>query len=205
MDATLDATTKANIVKIDDAFASNSKSRGSFLKQVIKWDRVNGERALGEPELHVRLALNLWENEETRIQSTHHFALGEAPDQLANKLMQVEKTLVRDRLLLMGVLHFLSVENLRDATKLVALHKKNTKGKGDSSKLMRFSDQIVRLCCRDAAPLFQKLCTTSAKELVFDESIPQLIKGPIASIYFNIKPERSMNPMLQALLGGLHG
>ena len=47
------------------------------------------------------------------------------------------------------------------------------------SKLVRFCDQLVRLCCRDAAPLFQKLCTSNAKDLSFEDSIPVLIKVPL--------------------------
>jgi hypothetical protein len=49
--------------------------------------------------------------------------------------------------------------------------------------LVRFCDQLVRLCCRDAAPLFQKLCTSNAKDLAFEESIPALIK---VLLYFYI-------------------
>jgi len=196
-----------SLTNIDDAFEPGSKARGTFLKGCIKWDRMLGVRALGDPLLHARLAFHLWENEDTRGQSTHHFALAEAPDRLAAKLENVKDELIRDRLLLMGILHFLSVENMRDANELLKMYMKQrraSKKTYEQSKLVRFCDQLMRLVARDAAPLFQKLCTVNSMDLSFSETVPGLIKGPIASIYFGIAPERAINPMLQALLGGLN-
>lgn len=50
---------------------------------------------------------------------------------------------------------------------------------------------------RDAAPLFKQLVNGYASEVEFDESIPALLMGPIASRLFNIKPK--VNPMMSML------
>ena len=197
----LESTLRNTLYQIDDAFSEGSKSRSSFLKCLIRWDRVCGARVMGDPMLHSRLAYNLWENTETQLQATHHFAQGEAPDRLISKLADIADEQYRDQLMTMGVLHFLAVENLRDANDLFAHCKKLST---HTSNLMTFCDFLLQTCRRDAAPLYQKLCMSYSNDLIFDDSIPNLIKGPIAGIYFGLQPQGA-NPLFQSLLGGLHG
>lgn len=199
---TLDNLIRNTLNQIDDAFTVGSKSRSSYLKALIKWDRSFGSRALGDPMLHCKLAFNLWENDDTKLQAAHHFAQAEAPDRFATKLAGVENEKFRDKIMTLGLLHFLAVENLRDANELFSRYIKTTTHK--DSKLLTFCDYLLQTCRRDAAPLYQRLIQTYANELNFDDSIPNLVKGPIASIYFGIKDQRS-NPMMQAILGGLQG
>ena len=206
---TLDVEMKNQFLLIDDGFKiPESKHRSKFLKACIKLDRTLGQRVLGDPLLHARLAFNLWETPSLRMASTHHFALAEAPDRLASKLEEVTVPLDRDRLMTMGVLHLLANDNLRDANELYKQYKNariraTTGGSYTKTKLQQFVDYALQTCKRDAAPLFQKLCMAYAIELNFDDLVPALIKGPIAGIYFNIQQkQQSMPPILQQLLGG---
>ena len=63
--------------------------------------------------------------------------------------------------------------------------------------LYHMVDSFHSLFRRDAAPLFKQLVNAYASEVEFDESIPALLMGPIASKLFNIKPK--VNPMMSML------
>ena len=204
----LDPDIRTALIEVDSAFAQDSPSRLAFLKACVKWSAVQGQRKLGEPLLHSRLALSMWACGQQRL-SMYHFAAGEVPKDLVQKLCapimlaNAEIELERDRLLTLATLHFLSLENLRDATELITEYRRalKTAGKKDyESELLTFSDYLVQTSRRDALPLFKKLCNTYAHVLAFDPSIPTLLQGPIGQRIFNLEAPRAD---VMALLQGM--
>lgn len=63
--------------------------------------------------------------------------------------------------------------------------------------LLNFCDYLLQVSRRDAAPLFKSLVNAYASQLDFDESVPTLLMGPVASRLFGIKPK--VNPMMSML------
>lgn len=200
--------TRAEIFQIDSKFPANAIShRIEFLKACIKWSIAVGDRELGDPKLHTRLAECLWgssSNEKKNV--TYHFAAGESPKLLAQKIFETysvpSQKEIRSQQLTLGVVNFLALENLRDANDLFSQYKKseNALGNGDainSLPLVTFCDYLLQTCRRDAAPLFKTLVNTYAANLDFDENVPTLLMGPIASRFFGIKPK--INPMMSML------
>jgi hypothetical protein len=192
---------RALVYEIDDAYPKTSSARVEFLKGALKWTITCGRKELGDAELQTRLAECLWEMKEKT--AAYHFAAGEAPIVLCDKIMttypdqnQQDK---RDQSLILGVTNFLALENLRDANELWFAFKKACKGKGFplNSKLIQFCDYLLQTCRRDAAPLFKQLVNAYASDLDFDDTVPTLLMGPIAVRLFNIKPK--INPMMSML------
>lgn len=205
----LDPDIRAYIVEIDEAFEASSPSRLAFLKACVKWSVANGQRKLGDPLVHSRLALCMMDTNQTRL-GMYHFAAGECPGLLIDKLFvpfymdTAEGELERDRLLCLAVLYYLSLENLRDAHELVQLYRKALKGHGKKdyhSALLSFSDYLTQTARRDALPLFKKLCNTYSSALEFDPVIPSLLTGPIGQRLFNLEPPKAnMMDLLQGML-----
>ena len=105
----------------------------------------------------------------------------------------------REQNLVIALLHFLAMENLRDANELFLQFKKEQKARNAStdSPLLVFLSQLLEVCRRDAVPLFKTLVNANIKSLEFDEICGQLLSGPIGQKFFNIKP--SVNPMMQMM------
>jgi len=193
------------IFEIDNEFPPSSTYRIEFLKSCVKSTIANGQRELGDPTMHLRLANCLWEAGDKH--AVYHFVLSEEPEILAQRIDQTygssEQLVLRDRSLTLAVLHFLALENLRDATELFRAFKKSQKSKSlpTDSELVTFCDYLIQTCRRDAAPLFKTLVNKYAPALNFDESAQTLVMGPIAQKLFNIQPKANpVMSMLQNLL-----
>jgi hypothetical protein len=205
----LDADIRTALIDVDNSFLQDSPNRLAYLKACVKWSAAQGQRKLGEPLLHSRLAFSLWACGEQRL-AMYHFAAGEIPKELVQKLCSPvmaatsEIELERDRLMTLGTLHFLSLENLRDATEFIAEYRRGLKalGKKDyQSDLLTFSDYLVQTARRDALPLFRKLCNAYAHLLNFDPAVGYLIQGPIGQRLFNLEaPRTDVLSLLQGML-----
>jgi hypothetical protein len=204
----LDPDTRSALIEVDEAFKPDSPSRIAFLKSCVKWSAAHGQRKLGDPLVHSRLALSMWESGEKRL-AMYHFAAGECPQLLVEKLCvpasmsNAEAELERDRLFTLAILHYLSLENLRDSHELVALYKKSLKliyKKDYQSDLLSFSDYLTQTSRRDALPLFKKLCNTYSNVLNYDPVIPTLLTGPIGQRLFGLEPPKAdMMTLLQGM------
>lgn len=193
------------ISDIDAAYPPDSPLRVDFLRAAVKASIAHGQREFGDQQLHLRLANCLWEVKDKN--AVYHFVLSEEPEQLAQKIdttyPTAENVALRERNLTLAILHFLALENLRDANELFRCYKKVTKAKGLplESELMTFCDYLLQVTRRDAAPLFKALVNAYAPALNFDESAGSLLMGPIAQRLFNIQPKSNpMMSMLQNLL-----
>jgi hypothetical protein len=193
------------IFDVDNDFPPTSPHRVEFLKACIKSTIATGQRELGDPTIHLRLANCLWETKDKN--AIYHFVLSEEPEVLAQKIDTTygtsDQIVERDRKLTMAILHFLALENLRDANELFRFVKKSQKSKGlaADSDLFTFCDYLLQLSRRDAAPLFKTVVNKYADALNFDESAPTLVMGPIAQRLFNIQPKANpVMAMLQNLL-----
>lgn len=200
--------TRDMIFRIDSKFSQNAFThRIEFLKSCIKWSVAVGNRELGDPKLHTRLAeCMLSSNSSDKKTIAYHFAAGESPLLYCEKLFaqeQLPSLEVRSQQLTLAVVNFLALENLRDANELYAAYRKAEKSLGtrdsdlDNVELLQFVDYLLQTCRRDAAPLFKTLVTAYASKVDFDESIPTLLMGPIALRFFGIKPK--VNPMMTML------
>ena len=182
-------------------------SRIEFLKALVVYSMKNGQREYGDPMFHNQLALCLWQfkNGEPQFNNTplnsnafgmyhrkalYHFAVAESPSSLWTRLSEdystsstaaeddLELNRERERLVVLGVLHFLAQENLRDANTLYKqyvsyvknkkLPKKSKKANSASSgseenpayvdpELIKWTDYVLQTCTRDAPQLF-KVC-----------------------------------------------
>lgn len=204
----LDPDIISHITEVDDAFEPSSASRLAFLKACVKWSAANGQRKLGDPLVHSRLALSMMDTDQSRL-AMYHFAAGECPQLLVDKLCTTVSTanaaneLERDRLLCLAILHYLSLENIRDAHETIISYRKALKnlGKKDyQSDLLSFSDYLTQTSRRDALPLFKKLCNAYSSVLDFDPVIPTLLTGPIGQRLFGLEPPR---PDMMTLLQGM--
>ncbi|RYG67359.1 DUF410 domain-containing protein [archaeon] len=194
--------TKQTIFEIDSKFAPRSGHRVEFLKSCIKWTIACGERDLGDAQLHVTLGGALWDgsgNAQDKS-SIYHFAAGEAPGALLEKILgsfTAEQRVLREQAVVLGVVHFLSLENLRDARALYTQFLARTGAQADGSELLRFADFVLQTARREAGPLFKGLVNAFASALDFDDTVPTLLTGPVASKLFGIKPK--VNPMMSML------
>lgn len=210
------------IFDIDNAFGASQKEVGApphpqkteFLKSCVKSTIANGQREYGEPQMHNRLAHCLWATVPTTTttqakaytSAIYHFALGEEPIELVHHIDTTfggKSVLERDRAFTLGVLNFLSFENLRDANELFKAFKKSCKSRNTSadSDLVNFCDYLLQTCRRDAAELFKKLVQSYSSHLAFDDMCQTLLQGPIGTKVFNIPPKSNpMMSMLQNLL-----
>jgi hypothetical protein len=192
---------RALVYEIDDAYPKTSSARVEFLKGVVKWTIMCGNRELGDSELQTRLGECLWEKQDKT--AAFHFAAGEAPSAFCEKIFSTYQNSneheKRDQALTSGVVNFLALENMRDANDLFSQYKKaaNAKKFTTNSKLFHFCDYLLQTCRRDAAPLFKQLVNAYASELDYDGTVPTLLMGPIAQRLFGIKPK--INPMMSML------
>lgn len=193
---------RTEVFGIDSKFPEKSAHRIEFLKACVKWTAASGNRELGDPLLHRRLAESLWNNGEYKS-SYYHFAAGEAPGILNHMIFETfngaQQQLQRDQALTTGVVNFLSLENLRDANELFSSYQRSQRDKGvtSASELVTFVEYLLQTCRRDAGPLFKNLVNTYATALDFDDTVPTMLTGPIAFKFFGIKPK--VNPMMSML------
>ena len=186
---------------MDDAFEPLSPLRIEYLKSCIKWTVACGEREGGDPHLHGRLGHCLWAEGKTK-EAISHFVAGEAPETINQKLSDshsgngAEQLLARDRSLVVAVLSFLAVENMRDANELMCLFKRTQrlKGAATESNLITFLDQLLQTCRRDAQTLFKTLVNKNTSRLDFDPAVEAMLMGPIGQRFFKIEPK--VNPMM---------
>ena len=123
---------RALIFEIDNEFPAASPFRTEFLKSCVKSTIANGQRELGDATMHLRLANCLWDVKDKN--AIYHFVLSEEPELFAQKIDQsygnAESLDKRDQTIAMAILHFLALENLRDANELFRFFKKSQKSKG---------------------------------------------------------------------------
>lgn len=193
--------TRNMLFSIADKFPSRSTHRIEFLKACIKWSAEHGTKEGGDPALHTKLGECLWETQDKN--AANHFAQGEAPTLYNEKIFatftngsDVES---RDRALTVGVVNFLALENLRDANELFRVYKRTAQQKGYkvNSALITFCEYLLQVSRRDAQPLFKQIVNEYASVVDFDDQVPTLLMGPIASKLFGIKPK--VNPMMSML------
>lgn len=199
---TLDVEIMELIKQIDESYPKKSTFRVDFLKGCVKCSVQTSTREFGDAAIQAQLAETLWENGDYS-NAAHHYATGEAPLLYCNKLLALygteDKKTEREQAVTMGIVQFLSLENLRDANELFYQYKKESKEKNLSLKsdLINFCDCLLQVSRRDAAPLFKQLVNSYASQLDFHESVPRLLMGPIATRLFGIKPK--VNPMMSML------
>jgi hypothetical protein len=195
--------THALIIDVDDSFEEFSPKEGrvDFLKACIKWTQSCGTREMGDAQLHVRHGEGLWACQQYK-KAIYPFVAGEAPESLCSKISTTftkqGDTPLRDQYLTTGVCHFLAIENMRDANKLFTEFKKANKN--TDTKMVRFCDQLLQCCRRDATDLFKDLVNSILKELQGwsdKETVYNLLMGPIGQKYFQIPPR--VNPMMQMM------
>jgi hypothetical protein len=193
------------LFEVDNEFPPANPFRIEFLKACVKSTIANGQREMGDPVFHLRLANCLWEIKDKN--AIYHFVLSEEPELLSQKIDamygRADEIVERDRKFTLAILHFLALENLRDAHELFRFFKKSQKVRKlpTNSELVTFCDYLVQLSRRDAAPLFKTLVNKYADALNFDETAPTLVMGPIAQRLFNIQPKANpVMSMLQNLL-----
>lgn len=206
-ESTLDITPalRTVIFDIDASFPADSPRKQEFLKAAVRTSIAHGQRELGDPALHLRLANSLWVTKDKN--AVYHYCVSESPEELAQRIDSAYGHLdtleQRDRSLTLAMLHFLALENLRDAYELFRVFKKIQKVKElpMESPLITFCDYLLQVSRRDAAPLFKTLVNSYAPHLNFDENCETLLLGPIAQRLFGIPPKANpMMSMLQNLL-----
>eukprot|EP01038_Epipyxis_sp_PR26KG_P014016 gene14016-18797_t len=195
------------VYSIDDRFPSKSSYRVEYLKGCVKWTSSNSNVSeLGDRSLQTRLGECLWDMNANDKSAVTHFVAGEAPGLFLSKIYDSypetdsASQLSREKALTVGIVTFLSFENLRDANELKSQYFKKysiTPATINDSPLLSFCSYLLQTCQRDAAPLFKQLVNTYAEQLDFDESVPQLLMGPIALKFFDIRPK--VNPMMSML------
>lgn len=135
-------------------------------------------------------------------------ALGEAPeelcDRITNTFMTGKMLIERDRIFTTAICHFLALENLRDANRLMTIFKQAQEAKGHNidTKLIIFCDQLLQVCRRDATELFKKLVNSVKPAMRWGDEekekvVSDLLTGPIGLKFFNIQPR--VNPMMQMM------
>jgi hypothetical protein len=197
----IDDEMRKTIYDVDESFPPKSPQQIEFLKGCVKWTINCGTRELGDPQMHVRLAKAMWAMSDKN--AVYHFAAGEAPEDFATALEESyaspDQQIPRDQNLTLGVLHFLALENLRDANDLMDSFKRTQKAKNcdPKSELLTFLDYLLQTCRRDAQPLFKTLVNKYSSNLDFDETAPALLMGPIGQRLFGITPR--VNPMMSML------
>jgi len=197
----LDHEIRRFINDVEQSFVPASLHRVEFLKGCVKWSIKHGTREMGDPLLHLTLGKCLWDNNDKS--AIYHFAAGEAPEAFSQKLDDMygsEAQMVpRERALTLGILHFLALENLRDANQLIQCYLKAQKSRGQTvdSELTTFCKYLLQTCRRDAQPLFKTLVNKYSAALDYDENVPALLTGPIGQKFFGIQPKA--NPMMSML------
>lgn len=189
----------------DDAALQNKKD---WLKECIEWSSQQGERHYGDAALHSRLAEAYWGKNTSKDQEKayKHFALGEAPQQavghIVAKYPQTSSTVAqqreRDMLVLKQVLYFLSYENLRDANGVITAFEAAVSS--HRSGTLTFSKQLLKVCERDAAQLFQQLCSSN-RQLVMSDQVYQRLLMEIGNKFFGIAPPANPMTMIRSMLG----
>jgi len=198
----IDSDLRQLIKDLEVCYPTNTSHRVEFLKAAVKWTVKYGHREYGDPQLHCILAKSLWTNGD-RSSSIYHFAAGEAPELFCQKLEDYgteAQQSAREQYLTLGVLHFLALENLRDANELMACYRRWQKNRNTTtaeSDLTTFLKYLLLTCRRDAQPLFKTLVTKYSSVLDFDDTVPAMLTGPIGLKFFGIQPKS--NPMMSML------
>ncbi|CAM9122258.1 unnamed protein product [Heterosigma akashiwo] len=155
------STNRDVMVELDKKFEPSSNKRLKFIKAAVKWSVDCGRRQYGDPALHFRLADAFLRRGLVEL-ATKHFVYGEKP-LLVNHVLADPNVAneAREVLVCRGVLHFLSLENLRDARALLGAYLGLVADKKieppSPGHLVMFSKYLCAVCERDAAPLFQDL------------------------------------------------
>lgn len=178
---------------------------------VVLWHRGGSQQ--GEDVSTTRDAIGKEESvDDFKNDAVLHFAYGEAPEELWSQIAE-DATLDpaqapwtggsrRERVVLLGVLYFLSLENLRDANILFNIFKKHRgQSKGKESALFEFTERLLLTSLRDARQLFQQLVTAYRAHLGFHPVVLDLLEGPIAKKLFGIQPAPNMMSLFANMFG----
>lgn len=205
----LDVDNRQRINDIDSRFLPSSQERLDFLKLTLSWSMKSGDREHGDPMINATYGSALWESGQQK-KAILHFVHGEAPEKLWMKLCEKSTDLTapspeRDQLLTLATVHFIANENLRDANALMDRVKAADAiaTMEHSSPLLLFCTQLLMVCERDAATLYQKLCNANFSVLQeCDPVVAASLQGPIALKMFGIRPQQpNIMHMLEGLLG----
>mmetsp|Transcript_6715 Transcript_6715/g.11020 ORF Transcript_6715/g.11020 Transcript_6715/m.11020 type:complete len:311 (+) Transcript_6715:51-983(+) len=213
--------------EIANSFESVPSLGAPFLKDCISLTATLGPRQLGDAILHRQLAGKLWrlkaaekdesgqdEGDEFRVTAVLHFAMGEAPEALWQQIIEepsMDPAVApwtgqtrREQVVALGVLHFLALENLRDAHVLFRLLKKhrNEHKIEKESLLFEFTDRLLLTSVRDARQLFQQLVKAYQAQLTYHPAALQLLEGPIAKKLFGIQAPPNIMSMISNMFGG---
>ncbi|GMH79168.1 hypothetical protein TrVE_jg13359 [Triparma verrucosa] len=197
-----------NILNISELYAKCAESRDSkkgvywieFLKAAMKWSAGMSETLLGDKRLHSNLGRVLWDQEEKR-DAVVSLVLGEEVEEIISRIWDAGSE--RDYLFCVGVVNFLALQNMRDASALVLGFK--AKFEGDSgavaaTRYCTFATWLLEICKRDAGQLYQWLASQFQDISRDPQWGPLLTK--IGKVYFGIKPPPNMLSMLEGMLGG---
>jgi len=81
----LDDNNKCLIYRINDNFSKPCEEQVEYLENCLKWFVKVSSRELGDPELHRKLGITLWEI-GSYVKSAYHLAICENPDLILSKV-----------------------------------------------------------------------------------------------------------------------
>lgn len=79
-------TIRTKIGEINRAFEQNNSSRIEFLQSAVKYSSEHSPFIYGDGKLHIDYAISLWEEGDSK--AIQHFAIGEAPQLLFEKVIR---------------------------------------------------------------------------------------------------------------------
>lgn len=213
--------------EIANSFENVPSLGAPFLKDCISLTATLGPRLLGDAILHRLLAEKLWrlkatekgnsgseDGGEYKAAAVLHFAMGEAPEALWQQIIEEPSMdpavapwtgeVKREQVVVLGVLHFLALENLRDAHVLFRLLKKHRKENKieKESLLFEFTERLLLTSVRDARQLFQQLVKAYQTQLTYHPVLMQLLEGPIAKKLFGIQAPPNIMSMISNMFAG---
>lgn len=77
----------------------------------------------------------------------------------------------------MAILHFLAMENIRDAAILIPAYREEHHLSSPETRMSELAEYLVELCQRDARPLFEELRTLYEDDIKQEETHDKVIKG----------------------------
>mmetsp|Transcript_38812 Transcript_38812/g.51146 ORF Transcript_38812/g.51146 Transcript_38812/m.51146 type:complete len:300 (-) Transcript_38812:334-1233(-) len=201
-------TNRDVMVELDKKFEPNSNKRLKFIKAAVKWSLDCGARAYGDPALHFRLGDAFLRKNQVEL-CTKHFVYAEQPLLIAHLLCNPQiNDDSREVLVCRSMLHFMSLENLRDANRLMMAYLKSIEdGKinpPSPGHLVMFCKYLSKTCERDAAPLFQELVQRYESILGAHPDL-NLYVGHIAERYFGLVRQGGgsmLENMMKMFIGG---
>ncbi|KAG5185613.1 hypothetical protein JKP88DRAFT_207715 [Tribonema minus] len=162
---------------------SGFELQAKFLKAAVAWTAAAGPRPAGDAALNALPGRCLFAMGNAEA-GTSRMVAGEQPIEL--------------RLLMMGVLHFLALGNLRDANAQRAAWEAAAAPERARGGAQQFVRLLCATCERDAAPLFQRLA--EAMRASGDPAVEKHL-AQIGRVFFSILPPPSMLDSILKMMG----